>query len=82
MLLWLVGCRGGDSATAPSSSSLSLAGTWVGDAAILRLPAMGSSVVSQTAHLSLSIASQSQLTEAGVPLTGSWSMTYADSSYN
>jgi hypothetical protein len=65
----------GGSAVAPSRNS-TVDGTWTGSGSIYR------GTTSLPATLTIQIAKHAEITKTLVPLTGSWSLTFADSSLN
>jgi len=79
----IVGQTGCSSPTSPASSSdVQFAGTWTGTGRVTRMPFLASMTFS-TATLTLVFAKQgSTITKAGVPLSGTWTMTSADPGMN
>jgi len=74
-LVAATGSSGCKSSFGPSAST-TLDGTWTGAGSIFR------GTTSLSATLTMVLSKHSKLTQAGVPVTGSWTLTFADPSNN
>jgi hypothetical protein len=75
---------GGCDVLAPSESDFSFAGTWAADGTIQfrKSTWSPSQYETRTARLVLTFRPHSHINEDGIPLSGTWSMTYADPANN